>query len=58
MMKYAKHLKCLYYIGKISKCLYYAKKTLCVSAVVIAALLGLGILTGGKCKCKALKGLL
>lgn len=57
-MKYAKHLKCLYYIGKISKYLYFAKKTLCISAVVIAALLGIGLLTGGKCKCKALKGLM
>lgn len=48
-MKYAKALKCLYYVGKCSKCLYYAKKMLCVMFFVIAAVLGLSALSKGKC---------
>lgn len=56
-MKYANGLKLLYFIGKCSKCLYYAKKVLCVSFVVLVAVLGLGLLTSGKCKVKALKGM-
>ena len=55
-MKYAKHLKCLYYIGKCCKCLYYTKKALCLCALVIAALLGISLLTKGNCSIKALKG--
>lgn len=57
-MKYAKHLKCLYYIGKLCKCLYYTKKALCIFAVAVVALLGIGFVTGGKCKCKLLKGII
>ena len=57
-MKYAKHLKCLYYIGKCSKYLYYTKKVLCISAVVIAAVLGISLLGTGKCGCKMLRELI
>lgn len=57
-MKYAKHLKCLYYIGKCSKYLYYTKKVLCISAVVIAAVLGIKLLGTGKCGCKMLRELI
>ena len=57
-MKYAKHLKCLYYIGKCSKYLYYTKKVLCISAVVIAAVLGIRLLGTGKFGCKMLRELI
>lgn len=57
-MKYAKQLKCLYYIGKLSKCLYYAKKALCFVALVITVIFGLTLFTGVKCKCKTLKGII
>lgn len=56
-MKYAKHLKCLYYIGQCSKYLYYMKKALCICALVIAALLGISLLSKGSCGIKALKGM-
>lgn len=54
-MKYAKHLKCLYYIGKISKYLFYAKKLLRLCAVTVAVLLGVKLISRC-CSCKALKG--
>lgn len=55
-MKYAKHLKCLYYIGKISKYLFYAKKLLRLCAVTVAVLLGVKLISRSCCSCKALKG--
>ena len=55
-MKYAKHLKCLYYIGKCSKYLYYTKKILCLCGVAVAALLGISLISKGSCGIKALKG--
>lgn len=57
-MKYAKHLKCLYYIGKCSKYLYYTKKVLCISAVIIAAVLGIKLLGTGKSGCNFIKELI
>ena len=57
-MKYAKHLKCLYYIGKCSKYLYYTKKALCISAFVIAGIIGLNLASKSLCGCKILKGLI
>ena len=57
-MKYAKHLKCLYYIGKCSKYLYYTKKVLCISAVFIAAVLGIKLLGTGKRGCNFIKELI
>lgn len=51
-MKYAKHLKCLYYIGKCSKYLYYMKKVLCVCALAVVAVLGLSCATKYGCICK------
>lgn len=57
-MKYAKHLKCLYYIGKISKYLYYSKKVLCFIGVVIAIILGLKCASKCCCSYKALKGMI
>ncbi len=57
-MKYAKHLKCLYYIGKCSKYLYYTKKVLCVAALIIAAVLGINLISKSCCGCKALKELM
>lgn len=57
-MKYAKHLKCLYYIGKCSKYLYYTKKALCITAFVITAVLGVSVISKSCCSCKALKGLI
>lgn len=57
-MKYAKHLKCLYYIGKCSKYLYYTKKVLCICAFGVAAILGISLVSKSCCGCKALKGLI
>lgn len=57
-IKYAQALKCLYYVGKCSKYLYYAKKILCVLFVIITAGLGLSLLIGRKNGCKALKEIL
>ncbi len=57
-MKYAKHLKCLCFIGKCSKYLYYTKKVLCISAIIIAAMLGIKLLGMGKCGCKMLRELI
>lgn len=56
-MKYASAIKLLCCIGKCSKYLYYAKKMLCVSFVVLALIFGVSVLTNGKCNIKALKGL-
>ena len=53
-IKYAQALKCLYYVGKCSKYLYYAKKVLCVLFVIMAAGLGLSFIAGRKNGCKAL----
>lgn len=55
-MKYAKYLKCLYFIGKCSKCLYYFKKALCVSALAVTAMLGVSVALKGLCKLNAVKG--
>ena len=55
-MKYAKHLKCLYYIGKCSKYLYYTEKALRICALTIAAILGVKLVSKCCCSCKALKG--
>ena len=57
-MKYAKHLKCLYYIGKLSKYLYYMKKILCFCGVAVAAALGISLISKGSCGIKALKGMM
>lgn len=56
-IKYAQALKCLYYVGKCSKYLYYAKKVLCVLFVIMTAGLGISLLIGRKSSCKALKGI-
>ena len=56
-MKYASALRLLCCIGKVSKCLYFAKKALCVGFFVIVAVFGLNLLAGGKCGVKALKGM-
>ncbi len=57
-MKYAKHLKCLYYIGKCSKYLYYMKKILCICGIAITALIGISLVSKGSYGIKALKGLM
>ena len=58
-MKYAKYLKCLYYIGKCSKYLYYLKKALCICAIAVLAVLGISCAAkySGICK-SAIKELL
>lgn len=57
-MKYAKHLKCLYYIGKCSKYLYYMKKVLCFCGITVVALLGISLISKSNCGIKALKGMM
>lgn len=57
-MKYAKYLKCLYFIGKCSKYLYYMKKILCVCGIAVAAFIGISFISKGSCGIKALKGLM
>ena len=57
-MKYVSALKLLFCIGKVSKCLYYMKKALCIGFFVIVAVFGINLLAGGKCGCKALKEML
>lgn len=57
-MKYAKYLKCLYFIGKFSKCLYYTKKAMCVCAIMIFGVVGISLISKGCCGCKALKELM
>ncbi|MBE6773097.1 MAG: hypothetical protein E7544_02615 [Ruminococcaceae bacterium] len=56
-MKYAKGLKLLCCIGKLSKYLYYAKKILCICFFILAAVFGLNLIAGKKCGLKALKGM-
>lgn len=57
--KYAEALRCLYFLGKCSKYLYYAKKALCVVFVLLVAALGVSLLSGsGKNGCKKLKELM
>ena len=55
-MKYAKHLKCLYYIGKCSKYLFYMKKALSICALAIAAILGVKLISKCCLGCKAFMG--
>lgn len=57
MMKYSQALRCLYYVGKCSKYLYYAKKALCVLFVVILSAIGISLVAGKKCGCRRLKEL-
>lgn len=54
-MKYAKHLKCLCFIARCAKYLYYIKKVLCAFALVIAAALGVKLIIGGGRRCKMLR---
>ncbi len=53
--KYAQAIRCLYYVGKCSKFLYYAKKTLCVIFAVVTAGIGISLFVEKKNSCKALK---
>ena len=55
-MKYAKHIKCLYYIGKCSKYLFYMKKALRICALTITAILGVKLISKCCYSCKMLKG--
>ena len=42
-MKFLKEIKCLCYLFKCSKYLYYAKKLLCIFTLCFAALICLGL---------------
>lgn len=57
-MKYVSGFKLLCFLGKCSKYMYYAKKMLCVSFVVLLVCLGVSLLSGGKIGVKALKEML
>ena len=57
-MKYLSGLKLLCFLGKCSKYMYYAKKVLCISFVVLVACLGISAFSNGKIGVRALKEML
>ena len=54
-MKYASSLKCLYYIGKCSKYLYYLKKILCFLALIITGIASVNLISKACCSCKTFR---
>ena len=48
-------IKCLFCLVKCSKYLYFIKKAVCLTAVIIAIGTGITLLSGDKCLIKRLK---
>lgn len=57
-MKFAKELKCMYYLFKCSKYLYFIKKILCAVTVAVMVITALSLLTDNKALKKGIRGLM
>lgn len=57
-MGFIKDIKCILCLLKCSKYLYYAKKALCITTMLITAVMTVNILRGRKIKLGFMKGLM